>query len=142
MSTLIFQPVIALMALTFIVWCYMYFLRLNYVIANNIPTRKLETPEQYHSVLPTAVNKPSNNLKNLFEMPILFYALCALSLSINAIDMFLIYLAWAFVVMRGIHSLLHCFSENVTARFFAYFVSSMILWIMVAKFCYTAVMLN
>ena len=69
MSTLIIQPVIALMTLTFIVWCYMYFLRLRYVITNKISAQKLETPEQCNSLLPSDVNKPSNNLKNLFEAP-------------------------------------------------------------------------
>lgn len=139
MSYPIIPPVITLMTLTFFVWCYMYFLRLRYVITNKISATKLETPEQCNSVLPTDINKPSNNLKNLFEMPIIFYAICILSVSINLIDVTLVYLAWAFVVIRIIHSAYHCFSINVTARFYAYFVSSIIMWVMLAKFAYMVV---
>lgn len=142
MSNLIIQPVIALMALTFLVWCYMYFLRLRYVITNKVSAKKLETPEQCNSVLPIDINKPSNNLKNLFEMPIIFYAVCILSVSINVIDLTLVYLAWAFVVIRFIHSSYHCFSTNVMARFCAYFISSIILWVMVTKFAYVAVIVT
>lgn len=142
MYNLIIQPAIALMTLTFCVWCYMYFLRLRYVITNKIAAQKLETPEQCNSVLPSDVNKPSNNLKNLFETPIIFYAICILSISINLIDTTLVYLAWSFVLIRVIHSFYHCFSKNVMARFYAYFISSIILWIMLAKFAYTVVIVT
>lgn len=142
MSHLIILPVITLMALTFFVWCYMYFLRLRYVITNKVSANKLETPEQCSSVLPATINKPSNNLKNLFEVPIIFYVVCILSVSMNLIDVTLLYLAWAFVVIRFIHSGFHCFSTNVMARFYAYFISSIILWVMVVKFAYVAVIVS
>jgi hypothetical protein len=139
MYNLIIQPVIALMALTFVVWCYMYFLRLKYVIINKISVNRLETPEQCNSVLPSDINKPSNNLKNLFEVPVIFYAICILCISINVIDTSIVYLAWCFVILRILHSIFHCFSKNVIARFCAYFASSIILWLMFARFSYIAV---
>lgn len=142
MSNLIVQPVIALMSLTFLVWCYMYFLRLRYVIANKVSAQKLATPEQCNSVLPDDINKPSNNFKNLFEAPIIFYTICLLSISIDVIDAPLIYLAWSYVVARFVHSFYHCFMRSVTTRFYAYFVSSIILWAMLAKFAYNFVNLT
>jgi hypothetical protein len=137
MQNIIVQPVLALMLLTFLVWCYMYFLRLKYVIANKINAQKLETPEQCNSLLPSHINKPSNNFKNLFEAPIIFYVICILSMLINQVDNTLVYLAWSFVIGRVIHSIFHCFSSSVMARFYAYFISSIILWVMLIKFAYS-----
>lgn len=142
MQNLIVQPVLALMLLTCLVWCYMYFLRLRYVISNKIDAQELETPEQGNSLLPNHVNKPSNNFKNLFEAPIIFYVICISSILINQVDSVLIYLAWGFVMGRVVHSVFHCFSNSVIARFYAYFLSSIILWVMLIKFAYNVVSLS
>lgn len=142
MYNLIIQPVVALMTLTFLVWCYMYFRRLRYVVSHQISANKLETPEQCNSVLPATINKISNNLKNLFEMPVIFYVICVFSASVDLVDPALVYLAWAFVAFRTVHSAFHCFSKSVMARFCAYFISSIILWAMVAKFAYMAIIVT
>lgn len=139
MHNLIIQPVIALMFLTLFVWCYMYFLRLKFVVTNKVDAQRLETPEQCNSIIPVYINKPSNNFKNLFEAPILFYVICILHLLTNQTDVITVYLAWAFVIGRILHSLLHCFSKNVMARFYVYFLSSLILWGMLIKFSYSVV---
>ncbi len=126
-------PMIALIILTFFVWCLMYYRRLSYVIQHKIHANKLETPEQCQSVLPEYVNKPSNNFKNLFEVPVVFYVLSSIAIITNSADNTVIYLAWAFVVARIIHSIFHCYSKSVMARFYMYLISSIILWLMLAK---------
>ncbi len=129
------SPVLALMVLTFLVWCCMYYLRLSYVMKNRIHPNKLETPEQCNQLLPEHVNKPSNNFKNLCEAPILFYALSIIAVYSNVADNTLVYLAWSFVGVRAIHSAFHCFSSSVLVRFYAYVISSVLLWVMLAKVC-------
>lgn len=126
-------PMIALIILTFFVWCLMYYRRLSYVLKNKIHANKLETPEQCQSVLPEYVNKPSNNFKNLFEVPVVFYVLSSIAIITNSADNTIIYLAWAFVFARIIHSIFHCYSKSVMARFYMYLLSSIILWLMLAK---------
>lgn len=142
MTNTIIAPLLALMLLTFFVWCYMYFLRLQYVISNKIHAQKLATPEQCNTILPSHINKPSNNFKNLFEAPIIFYVICILSLLTELVDNTLVYLAWGFVVGRVIHSFFHCFATSVTARFYAYFISSLILWAMLIKLTFSFVVLT
>ena len=138
----IIQPVLALMFLTFLIWLYMYFLRLSYVIKNKIDAQALETPEQCNSILPTHINKPSNNFKNLFEAPVIFYTLCISASFLNQVDNVLIVLAWCFVVGRILHSIFHCFSNSVTLRFYAYFSSSIIMWIMLLKVIYNVLIVT
>lgn len=142
MTNTIIGPVLALMLLTFFVWCYMYFLRLQYVISNKIHAQKLATPEQCNTILPSYINKPSNNFKNLFEAPIIFYVICILSVLTEQVDNTLVNLAWSFVAGRVTHSFFHCFVSSVTARFYAYFISSLILWAMLIKFTFNFVVVT
>jgi hypothetical protein len=134
---LILQPVVALFILTAIVWVGMYARRLGYMASNSIDPQSVATPELMSKLLPETVNNASNNLKNLFELPVVFYVLCGLLLLAQRVDAMYLYAAWAYVGMRALHSLIHCTVNSVNARFTAYFLSSLVLWFMVARFAMT-----
>jgi hypothetical protein len=84
--------------------------------------------------LPDAVNLPSNNLKNLFEMPVLFYALCMALYALGRADDEYLMLAWVYVGLRAAHSVVHCTVNIVNLRFAAYFLSSLVLVFMLLRF--------
>lgn len=130
----ILQPVAAMMSLTFVVWLYLYVRRLGYVAINKIPADQFASPELINGRLPEPVNRPSNNFKNLFELPVLFYALAALLLASGQVDATYLNLAWGFVALRILHSLIHCTVNIVPIRFAVYLLSSLVLWTMVARF--------
>ncbi|MEZ5635966.1 MAG: MAPEG family protein [Burkholderiaceae bacterium] len=134
MTHLILQPVAALMLLTMLVWFVMYARRLRFIIANRIALHEFVSPETLNAVLPEDVNRPSNNLKNLFELPVLFYAICIVIAVAQQADSLSIGLAWAYVALRAIHSAIHCTINIVLLRFTAYVLSSIVLWIMVVRF--------
>lgn len=133
MMRALLQPVLALMLLTAAVWVFMYGRRLPWILASGIDVQDIATPEQVSAVLPAAINRPSNNLKNLFELPVIFYALCALLLATHQTDAHYVQLAWAYVALRAVHSLIHCTVNIVNVRFAAYLLSSLVLWAMVAR---------
>ncbi|CAD7053578.1 membrane protein [Pseudorhizobium endolithicum] len=57
-----------------------------------------------------------NNLKNQFELPVLFHAVC-LSLYVTTADnMVTVLLAWAFVVSRYVHSYVHITTNRLRHR--------------------------
>jgi hypothetical protein len=115
----------------------MYALRLRFLFANRIPPHRIATPELINSVLPEHINRPSNNLKNLFELPVIFYLVCAASLTAAAQhDAVLITLAWFYVLLRTVHSAIHCTTNIVSYRFLAYMTSSLVLWLMVGRFAF------
>ena len=91
MSNLLIQPVISLMLLTMCVWLYMYYLRISYTLKNNINAQRLASPEECTAVLPDFINQPSNNLKNLFEAPVIFYVICLLVIITNQVDIVFVY---------------------------------------------------
>jgi len=122
------------MLLTFVVWVYMYIRRLHYMLTHGVSSNSVATPELLNSLLPEHINRPSNNLKNLFELPVLFYVLCISLVVLQIEDTSFVNLAWVYVALRAIHSLIHCTINIVLARFIAYLLSSLTLWLMVAKF--------
>jgi hypothetical protein len=70
---------------------------------------------------------PSDNLRNLFEMPVLFFALVALLLITRHADYAQVALGWLFVAFRCAHSMVHLATKNVRLRFLAYFASTVVL---------------
>jgi hypothetical protein len=132
MSAPIMQPVVALMLLTMIVWIYMYIRRIGYIRQHRINPDSINSPEALNAALPDTVNAPSNNLKNLFELPVIFYTVCIFLLATEADTTFL-NLAWFYVALRAAHSLIQCTINIVIYRFLVYLLSSSVLWVMVLR---------
>jgi len=130
---LILQPLFGLILLTAAVWVFMYVRRLAFILNNQIDPQRIATPEKLNAVIPAEINHSSNNLKNLFELPIIFYVLCLVLLATQRVDMIFLYSAWAYVGLRAIHSLIHCTFNVVNLRFAAYFLSSLVLWFIAGR---------
>ena len=82
----ILAPFAAMLLLTVLVWLYMYVRRLSWMFANGIDPQRLASPEGKAATLPEAIERPANNLKNLFEMPVLFYAVCLALYAKSGVD--------------------------------------------------------
>ena len=132
-AELILQPVMAMMLLTAVVWFVMYAKRIPAMQQARIPTQTWTTPEKVVELLPEAVNYPAYNLKNLFELPVVFYALCVILYVTDSVDTIYVAAAWTFFGFRVLHSLIHCTVNRVMARFLCYLVGSLALWFMVGR---------
>jgi hypothetical protein len=122
-------PLLALVFLTFLVWIYMYVTRLGEMKRKSIDPEDLDTRVHGQALL-TDSPAQADNLKNLFELPILFYVAILLALVLMIQDPFLVQLAWGYVGLRYIHSLVHCTYNRVMHRFVAYAMSCLILMVM------------
>jgi len=80
---------------------------------------------------PDYVLMVSNNIRNQFQVPVLFYVLCILFYSIDAVSTVVLYLAWAFVISRAIHAYIHMSSNFVPARFTVFTIGFVIMIVMV-----------
>jgi hypothetical protein len=67
-------PFMTMMLLTLIVWFYMYVKRIPLIQRSKIDPNAL-TAAELTRISPPSVSNPSDNLKNLFELPTLFYGL-------------------------------------------------------------------
>lgn len=129
----LFAPVLAMMMLTFVVWVYMYVRRIGFITRSRLSPAQLAIPGHLASVSPASVANPSDNFRNLFEMPVLFYALALWLAFMNRVDAAYLVAAWTFVGFRALHSAVHCSVNIVLLRFYLYLVSSLALWFMVAR---------
>lgn len=64
-----------MMLLTLLGRAYMYVRRIGFITRDNIRPQDLAAPGELAQLSPTAVSNPSDNLKDLFEVPVRFYAL-------------------------------------------------------------------
>ena len=133
---LILLPLLTMVFLTIAVWVYLYALRIPESKQLKIHLDGLQTRTQADQHL--TVSAPvSDNLKNLFEMPVLFYVAAMLAIVLLIQDMLLIRLAWGFVILRIVHSVVHCTYNRVMHRFIAYLASCLFLilmWIRLATY--------
>ena len=129
----IFGPVFAVMVLTLFVWTYMYVRRIHFIRANRLGNRDLQAPDVLTRTAPMGVVTPSANLKNLFELPVILYALALYLHATQTVDAAYLTAAWTFAAFRLLHSLVHCTFNFVPLRFFLYLVASLALWFMVIR---------
>ncbi len=126
MTIAILWPTIALVALIFVVWMTLFLQRFGHMKANP-PSRDSfasgEAARRYFE--PVAM--PGDNLANLFEMPVLYFALLPLLLITHHAGHIEVALAWAFVALRAVHSFIHIGLRRVNARFAVYIASCAVL---------------
>jgi hypothetical protein len=132
-QTAIFGPFFATMLLTLLVWVYMYVRRIGFIAKNEISPRDLAVPGALAQISPAAVSNPSDNLKNLFEVPVLFYALAVYLFVTGQVDATYVTAAWVFVVFRALHSVVHCTFNLVMLRFYLYLIATLAAWFMVVR---------
>jgi hypothetical protein len=84
---------------------------------------------------PAPARQLGNCFSNQFELPMLFFVLIGFILLTRVGDIFLLILAWVFVLSRLAHAYVHSTSNDVDWRFRAYGVSAIalvIMWIIFA----------
>lgn len=131
-QTAIFGPFLSVMLLTLLVWFYMYSKRIPFLQGNKVNLNEL-TPGELARMSPPAVANPSDNLKNLFELPTLFYGLALYLFVTNSVDSTYLIGAWIFAAFRVLHSAVHCTVNIVILRFWLYCISALALWLMLAR---------
>lgn len=129
----IFGPFFATLCLTFVVWLYMYVRRIGFITANEISPVDLAVPGALAAASPPQVSNPSDNFQNLFEIPVLFYALTLYLFVTGQVDAIHVGAAWVFVLFRVLHSAVHCTINVVMLRFWLYLISTLAVWFIAAR---------
>lgn len=124
----IFSPFFGTIFLTFLVWVYMYVRRIRFILSLKISAKDLTTPGKLAQISPPEVSNPSDNLKNLFEIPVLFYALLLYLYVTKQVDVVYVNAGWIFVVFRLLHSIVHCTFNFVMLRFYLYLFAAGAVW--------------
>jgi hypothetical protein len=121
---------LALVVLAFIVGARLLAVRVAEMRSKRIHPQAASTSIQMASRLEDV--RASDNFRNLFEVPVLFYALAALAVAARHTPDWLVLGAWLFVALRYVHSLIHCTYNKVMHRFAVFmtgFVLLVVLWL-------------
>jgi len=133
MRSPILAPLMALVLWSFVMWAWLYATRIPAIVKNKIVLDPQRPSEEFHARLPARVRWKADNYNHLMEQPTLFYAV-GLTLAVigegpglNAI------LAWLYVGLRIVHSLVQATVNVVLLRFAIFMLGSVVLLIMALR---------
>ena len=124
---------LSVMLLTAAVWVYMYALRIPAMRKARVPVQTYTSPGKVADLLPDSVNYPADNLSNLFELPVIFYALCLYLFVSGSVDTLYVAAACLFFTFRLLHSIVQCTRNIVMTRFYLYMCAALALWFMLIR---------
>jgi hypothetical protein len=132
-ALLIVAPVIALVAWTCLICVWALVTRVRAIIHSGMMLDPTVPQYQQMSQLPANVRWKADNYNHLMEQPTLFYAV-ALSLALlgdNTNSTLL--LAWSYVGLRVLHSLVQVTINRILLRFRIFVLSSLVLFALTGK---------
>ncbi len=124
-------PILALIAWTMIMWVWLYATRLPAM--QKLKIEPQANPRGLKGVLPASVEQIADNYNHLHEQPTLFYALALTAHVGNLADGVSIWLAWGYVMLRVLHSLVQATINLVVLRFAVFALASLVLMALCAK---------
>ena len=128
----ILQPVIVLGLWSGVMMIWMYATRIPAIAGANIPEDDMGHPAGM-SYLPSHVRRVADNYNHLFEQPTLFYATCIAIAVAGHADATALNAAWAFVILRVVHSLIQSTVNVVVLRFGIFMLSWVALLVLLTR---------
>ena len=129
-------PVLALVCWTLFIWAWMYATRIPAMRKAKIDPQSAIHPGSL-SGLPTDARVVADNYNHLHEQPTIFYALALYAHLAGAADPVNVWLAWAYVGLRIVHSMMQIVVRRVMLRFLVFATGSIVL-ILIAIRCVLA----
>ena len=112
-ASLIFLPVLVQVLLTLVLYIALQRVKTRAVRAGEVD----ESRRGLHDdAWPDYVQQVNNNIRNQFELPVLFYVLCVVLWALQTTGVSVQVLAWIFVLSRIAHAWVHTHSNVVPIR--------------------------
>ena len=112
----ILTPALVLVCWTLVMWVWMYATRIPAIQASGIEPHEFTEPGVLDR-LPLAARQVADNYNHLHEQPTIFYALVFYTHLAGTADAIMVWAAWAYVVLRIVHSFFQAIVNFVPARF-------------------------
>lgn len=126
----ILLPMLGMVALTFGVYLTLYRTRIGEMRRRRVNPQKFRTRQDAAGLLENTSN--SDNLINLFELPVLFYVAVLVIWQLQITDLLYLVLAWTYLGLRILHSAIHITYNRVIHRFYVHLISNgvlLLLWL-------------
>ncbi len=129
----ILQPVVALLAWTMVMWLWMYATRIPAMSRAGLDPNEARKTGVLDERLPQEVQWKAHNYNHLHEQPTVFYAVALVLALIGWGDGMSALLAWIYVGLRILHSLVQATGNVVMVRFVLFALSSLVLIALIAN---------
>ena len=125
--SLMLQPMVALILWTMLIWLWMYVTRIPAMNKANIDSANLVGAKggDLDALLPPEVQWKAHNYNHLLAEPTLFYAICVILILAGQDYGLNLTIAWAYVGLRVLHSLVQVTVNRVMYRFLLFALSSL-----------------
>ncbi|ATE65591.1 MAPEG family protein [Rhizorhabdus dicambivorans] len=133
MHTPILGAVVALILWTFAMWLWLYATRLPAIIKGGIVYDPNRPASEFMDRIPPRVRWKADNYNHLHEQPTIFYALAITLALLGAGGGLNATLAWAYVGLRVVHSLIQATVNKVEARFAVFVLASLVLFALAVR---------
>lgn len=120
-------PVMALVLWTFVMWFWMYVTRIPAIRRSGMRLDPTAPRGEQMAQLPASVRWKADNYNHLYEMPTIFYATVITLALVSPHDPTNVTLAWAYVGLRVLHSLIQSVVNVIELRFAVFGLSSLVL---------------
>jgi hypothetical protein len=122
-------PIVALVAWSLVMYIWMYAARLPAMRRAGISLkgRRGTRGGALEGVIPDEANWKAHNYNHLMEQPTIFYAIVIALILMGFDHPINVYLAWAYVGLRVVHSLIQATVNVVAYRFLVFMLSSLCL---------------
>lgn len=78
-------------------------------------------------ILPAEINWKSHNYTHLLEQPTIFYAVILILHAVGGYPAYVVWIAWAYVALRIVHSLWQATVNRIPVRFMLFLLSTLCL---------------
>ncbi len=129
----LFAPLLALVLWSFVMWAWLYATRIPAIRIANVIYDPHRPAADFHAQLPPQVRWKADNYNNLMEQPTLFYAVTLALIMLGANDLLTVVLAWSYLGLRVVHSLVQALINVVLLRFALFIVGSLALLAMTIR---------
>lgn len=126
MTNALMGPVLAQVGLTLVTLLVLYATRLPPMFVAKPSNKAMQDPKT-RELLPKQARFAAENYNHQFEAPVVFYVLCLGAMVAGIGGEVTLQLAWAYVGLRVLHSLIHITYNRVMHRFAVFSLSSGVL---------------
>jgi hypothetical protein len=132
-TTQFLTPVLVLVTWTLIMWIWMYATRIPAMNKAGVDPQDAAHPGTWAHRIPSSVRAVADNYNHLHEQPTIFYALMFFAALTGGGDATALRLAWAYVILRVLHSLVQATLNRVIVRFSIFSLATLTLMVLAAR---------
>ncbi|WP_028110138.1 MAPEG family protein [Ferrimonas futtsuensis] len=125
-------PIVALISWSLMMWLWMYFTRIPAILQTGMTLDPNVPRGEQMDQLPPSVRWKADNYNHLMEQPTLFYPLVIALVLMEQQGGLVLALAWSYVVLRIVHSLVQALNNKIELRFAVYLLSNIPLFALTA----------